>query len=231
MALFAAAHFIVLNSFAEEEQQELREDAQRAVRAQTDEIAGLASLTRDWSFWDDTYAFIADHNAAYIHSNLTLGTNLANTRLNLLVFVNAEGRIVYARNYDYRLALDRPVLPALAAALGSGSPLLALDPGNDGVTGLLALPDGIALVAAEPIMTSAGTGPRRGTLLFGRYLDRPRSPHWAHSLVWRSTCAVRMIPTSPPITGPSCPIWCSAARQRYACSTRSMWPRMPCCPA
>jgi len=41
---------------------------------------------------------------------------------------------------------------------------------NKSLSGILALPKGLMLIASQPILTSEGKGPIKGMLLMGRYL-------------------------------------------------------------
>jgi PAS domain S-box-containing protein len=58
------------------------------------------------------------------------------------------------------------------AELGRDAPLLAFTPDDGSNSGVLLLPEGPLLVAAQPILTSQWGGPSRGTLVFGRFLDK-----------------------------------------------------------
>jgi signal transduction histidine kinase len=51
--------------------------------------------------------------------------------------------------------------------------ILAVQP-SDYTKGILALPEGAMLFSSQPILTSMGEGPIRGTLVMGRYLDDPK---------------------------------------------------------
>src|SRR4051812_37579312 len=70
-ALFVTSQVIVMGGFAREENQEAREDAERVQSALMDNMNSLAGTTRDWASWDDTYAYISDHNSEYAASNLS----------------------------------------------------------------------------------------------------------------------------------------------------------------
>ena len=61
--------------------------------------------------------------------------------------------------------------PALIEQLATANSLVK-HPGVDSqVTGILLLPEGPMLVASRPVLTSQYTGPVRGALIMGRYLD------------------------------------------------------------
>ena len=170
IALYGTSQGIVLRSFARLEERQVREDVQRAKNALDDELAGLAATARDWAAWDDTYAFIQDGNREYQESNL-LDKTFETLRLHALILVDAEGRVVFGQGYD----LAAGAKTRLPAELAAGSPTLARlahhpDP-QSRLAGLVHTSAGPMLVASEPILTSDGSGPVRGALIMGRYLD------------------------------------------------------------
>ncbi len=155
----------LLRAFAEAELRDTEHDAHRVRAFLEDELRPIDTLNHDWASWDDTYAFIEDVNPAYIRSNITDETFL-NTHLNLMLFVHASGRVVLARAYDLKAAEEAPVPREIYDAL----PVLTRVP-EEGLRGLLLLPEGVLLVTARPILTSEDRGPARGVLVFGRYLN------------------------------------------------------------
>jgi PAS domain S-box-containing protein len=124
-----------------------------------------------WSAWDDTYAFIQNRNQKFIDSNLAPEA-LANLRVNIAVFVNTSGKIVYGTAFDKQKLQPRSVPEALKRRISLKDPLLQhLNP-ESSFAGIMLLPSGPALIASRPIVTTKGAGPIRGTLIFGRNLDR-----------------------------------------------------------
>ncbi|RME39290.1 MAG: histidine kinase, partial [Thermoflexia bacterium] len=155
----------LLRAFAGAEIQDTERDAQHARAFLEDELRTMDVLTHDWASWDDTYAFIEDANPAYIRSNITDET-FRNTHLNLMLFVHASGRVVLARAYDLEAEKEAPAPHEVYDAL----PVLTRAT-EEGLRGLLPLPEGVLLVTARPILTSEDQGPARGVLVFGRYLN------------------------------------------------------------
>src|SRR5438067_12401889 len=70
IVLYSASQLIVMGSFAQQEDQDTRQNVERVQSALTDNLASLEGTTRDWSIWDDTYAYIKDTNDNYFNSNL-----------------------------------------------------------------------------------------------------------------------------------------------------------------
>ncbi len=155
----------LLRAFAEAELRETERDIGHARAFLEDELRAIDVLNHDWASWDDTYVFIEDANSAYIRSNITEET-FRNTHLNLMLFVHASGRVVFAQAYDLETEKEVPVPQEMYDVL----PVLTR-PSEESVRGLLLLPEGILQVTARPILTSEDQGPARGVLVFGRYLS------------------------------------------------------------
>ncbi len=171
-----AAENILLRGFAHLEEQDTQREALRAQAALADDIASIDTIASDWATWDDTYAFVGDRNEDYIQSNLGADA-LRLIDVQIIAYVDAQGRLVLEQAFDSKDWQPAPAPAELGRYLAPGSPLLQHPDLSRGVTGLLMLPQGPLLVAARPILTSAGEGPSRGTLLMGRYLDAAQIAH------------------------------------------------------
>jgi len=68
--LFVVSQAIFLRGAARLEEQDARQNVERALNALSQEISHLETQVGDWAPWDDTYAFIDDANESYIQSNL-----------------------------------------------------------------------------------------------------------------------------------------------------------------
>jgi len=168
LVLYAILRTTLIREFNRHDAAQARRGAQQALAMLEADLSNLGAVAEDWATWDDTYAFVQDANPAYVQSNLVAGT-FTTLRLNLMVFLDASGRIVEARAFDLANAEEAPVPASLLSHLGADSPLMRRD-GDDVLTGVLMLPEGPVLVASGPILTSMREGPARGTLLMGRYL-------------------------------------------------------------
>jgi PAS domain S-box-containing protein len=168
--LLAASWLIILRGFEREEERLLRMDVERALGAIERERLGLLSQVKDWGQWDDTYAFMLDRNAEYVHANLSDAT-WVNLGVSLVAFIGEHGEIAFGRAFGPGEETGEEIPAGVAAVLMAAEVLHG--PGNDegGRAGLIRLGDSIALVAASPVLTSQSTGPSRGTLLFGKFLD------------------------------------------------------------
>ncbi len=171
LVVYAVSAEILLGRFASLEADRLRAHVEQALNALSDDIAALNSTTRDYSAWDDTYAFVEDGNPEYIELNLS-GAALENLNVDFVVVIHRSGRIVYATAFDAEHQQEVPIPPGLLAYLADcgACPLLTHPDTESSMSGVLLLPGGPVLVASRPIITSQYTGPIRGSLIMGRAL-------------------------------------------------------------
>ncbi|MCK4660802.1 MAG: HAMP domain-containing protein [Phycisphaerae bacterium] len=173
---YAIQRWIVLPSFEALEREEAIEDMERSAEAIHRELYHLSTtLCFDWASWDDTYQFVQDRNSEYIKANLVLSTFTKNN-LNLLYVVNTNGELVWGEAHDCESGelIEIPQFPP--SGLPPDHPLLAF--GVDGVPldelvvdGIYRTEMGPMLIVSRPILTSEITGPPRGALIMGRFLD------------------------------------------------------------
>ncbi len=124
----------------------------------------------DYACWDDTYAFIEDHNQKYVQSNLVPDT-FVNNRIGVMVFIDARGQVVHAEGYDLNSKTKRTVPADLLSAVRVGGALFAQVAAGKEVVGFYQLRDGLYLLSLSPILTSNYNGVPRGSLLFARPFD------------------------------------------------------------
>ena len=182
---------ILLNGFTHLEDQISTQNVARVLNVVTDDIAGLEQTNSDWANWTDTYAFIQDHNQAYIDNHLSLATFL-DLQLNLMVFIQPDGHVIWGRR---RANAERLVdLTQTDIDLLNQNGLLK--PVTDPVKGLVNLPEGPVLFSLRSVFDSFGQGPAHGTLLIGRALDEYEQAHL--STVTRYN--ISFVPINPNIT-------------------------------
>ena len=168
--LYFVSQNILLTSFARLEEQETREHIERVAAALEKEISFIDATADDWATWDDTYAFIEDKNEEYLKSNLIDGT-FVNLSLNFMVYVNASGKVVYARAVDLRTEKEMSFPASLLEHVRLNQALWRHPDTTSSLSGIILLPGTSVLVASRPIITSDGEGPIRGALIMGRFLD------------------------------------------------------------
>jgi PAS domain S-box-containing protein len=171
--LYATTATILRNNLIEAEQENSRQTVKGVLNLLTQTQEDFNTRFADWGAWDDTYNFIENRNQAYIESNL-VPEALANLNINLALFVNVEGKVVFGTGLDLKKVENTPLPEPLRARISPKDPLFNHPDTESSLAGFLLLPEGPMLVASRPILTSKGTGPIRGTVVFGRYLNEER---------------------------------------------------------
>jgi signal transduction histidine kinase/sensor domain CHASE-containing protein len=170
LILLFGARIILLGSYEDLEEKEAHADVERVVNALNAEVESITSLARDYAGWDDSYRFVQDGNSEFVRKNLD-DPNSEQLGMNLIVYVNTQGKWVYARNFDLQKQREVPFPKSLHAIFTPANPLLKEMTTNSSRAGILTLPEGILLVSAVPILTSEFRGPVAGTLVMGRFLN------------------------------------------------------------
>ncbi|NJL46637.1 MAG: HAMP domain-containing protein [Leptolyngbyaceae cyanobacterium SM2_5_2] len=91
--------------------------------------------------------------------------------LNFIIFINRDGEIIYGGGYDQEAEASIPIPADLRRQLTPQSPLMQFPHLAYHHQGLIPVKDKLLLVIVEPILRSDATGPAKGALLMGRYLD------------------------------------------------------------
>ncbi|MEG4212425.1 CHASE4 domain-containing protein [Microcoleus sp. S13_B4] len=168
--LYVASSSILLGSLIKAEEQEATQVVRGVLSVFGQTADDFNSRFADWSSWDDTYTFIQNRNSKFIASNL-IPEGLANIRVNIAIFVNTSGKIVYSTGFDSQKVKLTPVPEALKRRISLSDSLLQHPNAKSSLAGILLLPSGPILITSRPILTTKSTGPIRGTLIFGRNLD------------------------------------------------------------
>jgi len=170
LTVYVSFHSVLLNSFERLEASSVHDNVDRFLGSLSADISDLNSKTIDFAAWDQTYDFITNQNSQYINANLADPT-FASKRLNLILFVNSSGQIVYGKAFDNQNATEMPVPQSVIEEVSSHEILWNFSNTWSGVSGIVLLPEGPMLIASAPILTSEHEGPVRGAIIMGRYLD------------------------------------------------------------
>ncbi len=171
LAIFTIAQLTFTRDFQKLEAQRAVEMAERARNALSDRIQSLNTLSHDYAFWDDTCDFVCDPevNQAYIRTNFT-ETTLTNCDLNFVFIIDTTGKIVYHRGFDLSDHTDLAIPDSLIQKLSTTGLSHHNNP-DDGLSGILILPEMPLMLSSQPIVTSDGEGPVAGTMIMARFLD------------------------------------------------------------
>jgi signal transduction histidine kinase/CheY-like chemotaxis protein len=163
------SRFVLIRGFVSLEDRFVRASLVRGLNALDNETETINKYARDWSDWDDMYAFVAEPTGEFINSNF-VPTVFENLNLNFIAVADVEGKLVFGQSYDLvareQLELDNDVLDQFLRE----SAVRQAAARDQAISGFLLMPRP-ALIAARPVRDSECELPSRGTLLMGRYLD------------------------------------------------------------
>ncbi len=168
--LYAISRSNIQASFDYLEREEVVEELTRASKAVEENLRALGATSADWAFWDDTYRFVQDGNAAFIESNLTYAS-LETINIDLLLLYDDQGHLVLGRARDAATETLEPAPQALAEQVAASSLPRQAGRTQRQATGTLTASGQTWLLAACPVLSSSREGPARGVLVMGRLLD------------------------------------------------------------
>jgi PAS domain S-box-containing protein len=168
--LYATSSTILLRSLKHAEEQNTRQMVKGVLNVFAQTGDDFSSSFLDWSAWDDTYKFVQNPNQAYIESNL-VPESLYNLRINLVLYINNSGQIVFGTGFDLKNRKKTPIPAALKEHLALNDRLLERPNSHRILSGIILVPEGPMLISSQPILPTNGKGSIRGTLIFGRYVD------------------------------------------------------------
>ncbi len=168
--IYICADRIIYQHLSNLEEQTLLENFNRVKNLLTDDISTLNKQVGDWAGWDESCEFIETGNSDFIKRNLP-DKSFADLQVNLIMFVHPSGQIVYERWFNISESRPTTSVAAFRKHLGVSSRLLNHPIASSSATGIIPIPDGLLMVSARPIVSTERTGPVRGTLIMGRYLN------------------------------------------------------------
>ena len=159
-----------LSNFRELEQNDTLKNVERVQNAIAIQQKDLDYLVADWACWNESYRFVEDRNQRFINETIKNET-LAVLKLNVLIYVNDSGSVVYAKAVDIGTAKEQPVPKDLLKLIKDKTLLTKSE--NETIKGFVLLDKDPMFISCHPILTTEYKGPMRGTLIFGRYFDKP----------------------------------------------------------
>lgn len=177
LAAFYIQRSVVYPAFHEIEVDYAKNNIDRVVRRLDAQRQTIDFTVYDWSAWNDTYSFIQTGDPDYIESNLYPDTFL-NFGFDVALFLNLDKEPVWGKVFDFPsdggfvdltdTYLDE-VLEATTEFTGQIDPEEDID--EQKTSGVIQV-DGIpVLFAMRPIVKSDGSGPHKGYVVFGQFLD------------------------------------------------------------
>src|SRR3990172_1230085 len=169
--IVAASQLTFVRTFDEVERHNAAEMVERANSALQDRVKNLDTLNHDWAAWDDTYNFVQPpaENQSWIEVNPT-DTTFANAGLDFMFVIDTTNQIVFAKGFDLE-ASEAMTIPDTVQKLVLNPGLTTHRSVDDGVSGIVLVPEGPLLISSQPIITSQGQGPVAGTIIMAQFLD------------------------------------------------------------
>lgn len=167
--IYTASSNILSDSVRKAEEHDTRQSVKGVLNVFRQTQDDFSSRFADFSAWHDTHTFIEDSNKDYVKANLV--PEVLALKVNLVLYINSSGGIVYGTGFDLKNKKKTPIPQALREHLSPNDLLLNNFNSKSNVAGIVLLPEGPMMITSQPIMTSKGEGPIRGKLIYGRYLD------------------------------------------------------------
>jgi sensor domain CHASE-containing protein len=169
LSLLFVMDTILMNGFSVLEKKDMGKNIIRAQNALDMEKQGIDSMLSDWAFWDDAYDFMENKNEGYIKKNLN-DVTFSTQQLNFVMYLDLDGNIVYGRGFDLEKKVFKQLPKNFLFQTISKKQLLAINQSDNGMSGIVVLPEGTVLLAIKPIRDTDKQKPARGTMIAGRYL-------------------------------------------------------------
>ena len=161
---------VILQRFEHLETMEAAKSMERVRSIIDQEYERLFSTGVDWGSWSDTYEFVSSGNKTYIENNLD-NESVGNLGLNLMLYVNTKGDLVFGKAMDLERGVQTALPGALAVSILNNESILGRNLQGESVYGLLSQAYGPPVFfASVPILQSNGEGPVRGSLVLGKFL-------------------------------------------------------------
>jgi PAS domain S-box-containing protein len=166
--LFLATEQIVETSFSLLEENEVATNVARASNALDVKIQTLGSNAYDYGVWADTFYFVQGENEGYINETL-FPSILTNLGTNMMLFYDSSNKLYYATGVDMESGEEKNISSSMLDHFSTNT-ILFSHPEKQ-ITGIINSPEGLLLIASNPIKKISGDGPTVGTIIFARYLD------------------------------------------------------------
>lgn len=180
LSIFAVSQFIFIESSAESENSYTNLVLKNTINSLNNDIESLNNTANDWSSWDDAYDFVSGTNPSFINHSL-INETFSRLNINLIIFTDSSGNIVYARAYDPQKSQDIPLPSNLSQEIKKDN--ITLSNQDEDLSGVLILNGTPLILASKEVVKSSGEGQSRGTLIMGRYLVGEEVTHLSDSAI------------------------------------------------
>jgi two-component system, NtrC family, sensor kinase len=167
--IYGMASTILLSSFVQVEQQQVKGDIDQAVDAIEDEVNLLYSRVLDYATWDETHEFVQGKNPGFCETELTDITFIAGD-VNFSAIALDNGKVLCTHGFDLTNRKQKPFVNSLRKYLTADLLLNNPTPTSE-QQGMIHLPEGLLVVASRPVLDTDGQGPILGSIVMGKYLN------------------------------------------------------------
>ncbi|MES0341951.1 MAG: diguanylate cyclase, partial [Candidatus Humimicrobiaceae bacterium] len=175
---FLISYFIIDRGFLEIEQENTSRVLAQTEQNLLNQRRNLLAINDDRASSDDTYNFIEEKNDEYIESNLTDETFIA-LNIDFMIFIDQSREVVYGKAIEYEysrftgnlLGEETDISEELSKYISDYKNLVNHKDQESGISGLITIDDKPVLVSSQPILKSNDSGPAKGSLIVGRFLD------------------------------------------------------------
>jgi sensor domain CHASE-containing protein len=168
--LFLLLVYLLTNSYSEMERKYTEQQVRQAINFFNENIANLKKTSYDYAAWDQPYDFMLGKNPDFIESQVS-ETFYSNIRVNLLLYVDNQGKLVYGRARDFDKGMDIDLDKNILADFQPGSRIQKMIQENLVVSGVLVRSGQPFIFAASPITKTNTEGPIAGTIILARMLS------------------------------------------------------------
>jgi signal transduction histidine kinase len=168
--IYISSHLILMRSFADLEERDVRANVLRVVKALNIQLDTISTISSGYSMWDDAYRFVSERNQDFIDLNM-MDTTFTDYQINTVLYLTNDLEVVFEKAVDLNTGEEMAFPQSLYPFLTEGSPVVDLPDTESAVNGILGLPQGAMMLSAQPVVTSEGHGPINGYQIWGRFLD------------------------------------------------------------
>ncbi|GEM_PF-391447 len=170
LTLYISAGSIIFQSFEDIERKDVTDDMAKALDFVDNLKYTREIIVQNWATGSDTNEFILNNNLEYIESNLA-NDNFKELYLNLIVFQDASGKIVYKKAYDQYTDEEIPFPQDLIDILSEENPMMPSSDNNYAPSGIVMLSEGPMIFASRSIKESPTNTISKGTVIAGTFFD------------------------------------------------------------
>lgn len=170
VALSFSLQAVMTSGFQRVERADTEKNMNRVLDTVRAEIDGIGNSITTWAQWDASYDFVQGKAPTFVKDNISK-TVYTGMKINYLLFVKPDGRVVLGGGYDAAKGKSLPVPTGLRKLLVPGNKLLATTDVNEPVKGIVVVDGTPLMLVSAPITGTAANKPRAGYVIFAKLLD------------------------------------------------------------